>query len=239
MNLLYLVDQLEELVGSAKKMPLGNRLMISNDRILEILDELRISIPNDVREAEELINNKASIIRTAEEEAKLLLSTAESKASNLMEEHEIVQNARLKADQIIQQGENNLKDRINQANQQIQKRIEDSRVLAQQEMGAADNYAKQLLERLDRQLQAFVSSVHGGLEQLDRINDTSLNQSFLEKDTVDEVEDDASLESFELVQDDKQLKQETHVEVFDQEKFDDIDKKIVDDYSLNDFDDQK
>ena len=79
MNLLYLVDQLEELVGSAKKMPLGNRLMISNDRILEILDELRISIPNDVREAEELINNKASIIRTAEEEAKLLLSTKYNK----------------------------------------------------------------------------------------------------------------------------------------------------------------
>lgn len=239
MDLLYLVDQLEELVGSAKKMPLGNRLMISNDRILEILDELRIAIPNDVREAEELINNKASIIRTAGEEAKLLLSTAESKASNLMEEHEIVQNARLKADQIIQQGENNLKDRINQANQQIQKRIEDSRILAQQEMGAAYNYAKQLLERLDRQLQAFVSSVHGGLEQLDRINDASLNQSILEKDTVDEVEDAPSLEFSELVQDDQQLKQESHVEAFDQEKLDDIDEKIVDDYSLNDFDDQK
>ena len=59
-----------------------------------------------------------------------------------MDDHEIVQSARLKADQIIQQGENNLKERIDQANQEITKRFEDSRVLAQQEMGAADNYAK-------------------------------------------------------------------------------------------------
>jgi len=238
MDLLYLVDQLEDLVASAKKMPLGNRLMISNDRILEILDELRIAIPNDVREAEELISQKTSIIRTAEEEAKLLLSTAESKASNLMEDHEIVQNARLKADQIIQQGENNLKDRINQANQEIQKRIEDSRVLAQQEMGAADNYAKQLLERLDRQLQAFVSSVHGGLEQLDRINDTSFNQSAHENNVAEKTEDVISLES-EHDQDGNQVKQELEVKEYEEEIINDIDEKIVDDYSLNDFDEQK
>ena len=169
MDLLHLVDQLEELVATSKKVPIGNRVILQYDRVLEIIDELRIAIPNDVRDAEELVSQKSALLRSAEEEAKLVISTAESKASSLMDDHEIVQSARLKADQIIQQGENNLKERIDQANQEITKRIEDSRVLAQQEMGAADNYAKQLLERLDRQLQAFTSSVHNGLEQLDRV----------------------------------------------------------------------
>ena len=244
MDLLHLVDQLEELVAGSKKVPIGNRVMLPYDRILEIIDELRIAIPNDVREAEELVSQKSSMMRSAEEEAKLVLSTAESKASSLMDEHEIVQSARSKADQIIQQGENNLKDRINQANQEIKKRIEDSRILAQQEMGAADNYAKQLLERLDRQLQAFISSVHTGLDQLDRVQNT---------DQIDGIQDDdQSIDDSNLVsQDSESLNDDEDIstqsfkdhDVSESEvnaliNSDSIDERIVDDYSLEDFDDR-
>ena len=119
MDLLHLVDQLEELVATSKKVPIGNRVILQYDRVLEIIDELRIAIPNDVRDAEELVSQKSALLRSAEEEAKLVISTAESKASSLMDDHEIVQSARLKADQIIQQGENNLKERIDQASKRL------------------------------------------------------------------------------------------------------------------------
>ena len=244
MDLLHLVDKLEELVADSKKVPIGNRIILPYDRILEIIDELRIAIPNDVREAEELVSNKSSLLRSAEEEAKLVISTAESKASSLMDEHEIVQNARLKADQIIQQGENNLKDRINEANQEITKRIEDSRILAQQEMGAADNYAKQLLERLDRQLQAFTSSVHNGLEQLNRVHqvDQSDNEHTLNNNT--DLVDSESTELQEEIVMDSISESENNPELphEDFEKLTDSDnptEKIVDDFTLNDFDERK
>ncbi|MBI52134.1 MAG: hypothetical protein CL779_02825 [Chloroflexi bacterium] len=245
MDLLHLVDKLEELVADSKKVPLGNRIMLPYDRILEIIDELRIAIPNDVREAEELVLNKSSLLRSAEEEAKLVISAAESKASTLMDEHEIVQSARLKADQIIQQGENNLKERINQANQEITKRIEDSRVLAQQEMGAADNYAKQLLERQDRQLQAFTSSVHNGLEQLDRVQNVEqiVNEDTLDTNNID-LGDSQSMELEEEIVIDTTSESENNLELSNENLEQIIDsnnttEKIVDDFSLDDFDERK
>tara|TARA_B100001142_G_scaffold329105_1_gene391204 strand:+ start:6952 stop:7689 length:738 start_codon:yes stop_codon:yes gene_type:complete len=245
MDLLHLVDQLEELVATSKKVPIGNRVILQYDRVLEIIDELRIAIPNDVRDAEELISQKSSLLRSAEEEAKLVISTAESKASSLMDDHEIVQNARLKADQIIQQGENNLKERIDQANQEITKRIEDSRVLAQQEMGAADNYAKQLLERLDRQLQAFTSSVHNGLEQLDRVQNvaeskiddkqTSTNIDLPDSENL-EIESDSNMNALPEVDHNFEQSGENLKDVINS---DNSTEKIVDDYSLDDFDERK
>lgn len=245
MDLLHLVDQLEELVADAKKVPIGNRVILPYDRVLELIDELRIAIPNDVREAEELVSSKTSLLRSAEEEAKLVISTAESKASSLMDDHEIVQNARLKADQIIQQGENNLKDRINQANQEITKRIEDSRILAQQEMGAADNYAKQLLERLDRQLQAFISSVHNGLEQLDRVHNVEQtnDDNTVVKDDINvmqsqqmDIETDSTINANVDIENDPELSNENLEENID---LNNSKEKIVDDYSLDDFDERK
>ena len=245
MDLLHLVDQLEELVATSKKVPIGNRVMLQYDRVLEIIDELRIAIPNDVRDAEELVSQKSALLRSAEEEAKLVISTAESKASSLMDDHEIVQSARLKADQIIQQGENNLKERIDQANQEITKRIEDSRVLAQQEMGAADNYAKQLLERLDRQLQAFTSSVHNGLEQLDRVQNVaeskiddqefSANIDLTDSENL-EIESDSNVNALPEVDHNFEQSDENLEDVINS---DNSTEKIVDDYSLDDFDERK
>ena len=247
MDLLHLVDQLEELVATSKKVPIGNRVMLPYDRVLEIIDELRIAIPNDVRDAEELVSQKSSLLRSAEEEAKLVISTAESKASSLMDDHEIVQSARLKADQIIQQGENNLKERIDQANQEITKRIEDSRVLAQQEMGAADNYAKQLLERLDRQLQAFTSSVHNGLEQLDRVQNVVESKSDDEQSSTNIDLVDSESENFEIESDSNMnaLPEVDHNFEQSGENLEDLinsdnsTEKIVDDYSLDYFDERK
>ena len=245
MDLLHLVDQLEELVATSKKVPIGNRVILQYDRVLEIIDELRIATPNDVRDAEELVSQKSALLRSAEEEAKLVISTAESKASSLMDDHEIVQSARLKADQIIQQGENNLKERIDQANQEITKRIEDSRVLAQQEMGAADNYAKQLLERLDRQLQAFTSSVHNGLEQLDRVQSVAESkiddkQASTNIDLTDsenlEIESDSNVNALPEVDHNFEQSGENLEDVINS---DNSTEKIVDDYSLDDFDERK
>ena len=73
MDLLHLVDQLEELVATSKKVPIGNRVILQYDRVLEIIDELRIAIPNDVRDAEELVSQKSALLRSAEEEAKLVI----------------------------------------------------------------------------------------------------------------------------------------------------------------------
>lgn len=167
MDLLHLVDRLEELVGNAQKMPIGNRAMVDRRRMLDIIDQMRVVIPPEVREAQEIVAQRDAIAREAEEEGRLLVAHAEEQAARLVEAHEITERARRRADEIAEQARTRLEEEIQRANADIADRMEESRRLAQDQMAAADEYALELLRRLDRQLSAFVRSVRSGMEQLE------------------------------------------------------------------------
>jgi len=167
MDLMHLVDRLEELVASAQKMPIGNRAIIDRRRLLDIIDQMRIAIPEEVREAQAMVMRREEIRREAEEEARIIVARAEEHASRLVEAHEITEAARRRAQEVAQQAEARLEERIHEANEDIQSRIDQSRGLARQQMEAADDYARELLTRLQRQLEAFVRSVDSGIRQLE------------------------------------------------------------------------
>ncbi|MBM4416044.1 MAG: hypothetical protein FJ035_07345 [Chloroflexi bacterium] len=168
MNLLHLVDRLEELVGSAQKMPIGNRAMVDRRRLLDLIDQMRIAIPQEVRDAQDLLAQRAEHKRDTEEEGRLIVARAQERAAQLVEQHELTLAARRRAEELARQAEVRIEERIQRANVDIEGRIDESRGLAEQQMDAADDYARELLQRLDRQLQAFLRSVQGGLAQLAR-----------------------------------------------------------------------
>lgn len=167
MDLLALVDRLEELVGSAQKMPIGSRAIIDRRRLLDLVDQMRISIPQEVRDAQAIVANREELHREAEEEARLVIARAEDRAARMVETHELTTAASKRAVEIARSAEARLEERIQQANNDIEQRIAESRRLASQQMDAADEYASELLGRLDRQLQAFVRSVQSGMAQLE------------------------------------------------------------------------
>lgn len=167
MDLLHLVDRLEELVGSAQKMPIGSRAIVDRRRILDIVDQMRVAVPQEVREAQEMVNNRDELFREAEEEARLIIARAEERASRLVEQHELTIAARARAEEIAQETEAGIEERMAEANEDIRQRIDDSRRIADQQMQAADEYARELLTRLEGQLQAFVRSVQSGISQLE------------------------------------------------------------------------
>src|SRR5690606_31716485 len=148
-----------EQVAGAQKMPIGNRAIVDRRRMLDIIDQMRIAVPREVRDAQDIVARQDSVMREAEEEAGMVIVRAEERAARLVEDHELTQAARRRAEEIAVQAEARLEERIQQANQDISERLEDSRHLAQQQMRAADEYARELLNRLNRQLQAFVRSV--------------------------------------------------------------------------------
>jgi hypothetical protein len=167
MDLLALVDRLEELVGNAQRMPIGSRAIVDRRRLLDIVDQMRIAIPQEVREAQQMMADRDARRREAEEEARLVIARAEDRASRMVEQHELTLAARKRAEEVAAEAERRLEQRIEQANRDIEARIAESRRLAAQQMDAADEYAQELLMRLDRQLQAFVRSVQSGISQLD------------------------------------------------------------------------
>ncbi|RLT41655.1 MAG: hypothetical protein DWI58_08285 [Chloroflexi bacterium] len=167
MDLLHLVDRIEELLATAQKMPIGNRAIIDRRRMLDIIDQMRIAIPHEVREAQDIVARRDHVLREAEEDRRLIEAQAQERASRMVESHEISQAARARAEEIAREAERRLQDRIDEANQDISQRIDESRSIAREQMRAADEYARDLLERLERQLGTFVKSVRAGIDQLE------------------------------------------------------------------------
>ncbi len=167
MDLLHLVDRIEELLATAQKMPIGNRAIIDRRRMLDIIDQMRIAIPHEVREAQEIVAHRDHVLREAEEDRRLIEAQAQERASRMVEAHEITGAARARAEEIAREAERRLQDRIDEANRDVSQRIDESRMIAREQMRAADEYARDLLERLERQLGSFVKSVHAGIEQLE------------------------------------------------------------------------
>lgn len=166
MDLLHLVDRLEELVANAQRMPIGSRAIVDRRRLLDIVDQMRVAIPSEVREARELVEKQESLQRDAEEEARLTVARAEERAAQLTEDHEIVHVAKGRAEELVQEAQLRVEEKISDTNADIELRLGESRRLVEQQMAAADTYARELLVRLDRQLGDFQDSVRSGLEQL-------------------------------------------------------------------------
>ena len=166
MDLLHLVDRLEELVGGAQRMPIGSRVMMDRRRLLDTIDQMRVAIPEEVREAQRIVTEHERLRREAEEEARLIVARAEEQAQRLVSDHVITRQAEENAQEFAHDAEARLVERISSANADIRERIDESRRLAEQQMRAADEYARELLQRLERQLQAFVNSVESGIAQL-------------------------------------------------------------------------
>lgn len=169
MDLLHLVDRLEEMLAGAQKMPIGNRSILDRRRMLDLIDQMRVAVPHEVREAQEIVARRDAVRRDAEEEGRLIVAQAEEHASRLVEASEITQAAKRRAEEIAAEADRRLEARIQEANADIQQRIMESRRIASEQMRAADDYARELLERLDRQLSAFTRSIRAGIEQLEPV----------------------------------------------------------------------
>jgi len=167
MDLLHLVTRLEELVSESQKMPIGNRIITDRRKLLDVIDQIRVVIPQEVREAQAIVQRDDELRRQAEEEARIIVARAEEQARLLVDEHEVTTASHANARHLEQDANSRLEERIETANADIQFRIDDSRRAAERQMTDADAYSTELLRRLERQLEAFVRSVRAGLSQLE------------------------------------------------------------------------
>ena len=110
MDLLYLVDRLEELVAGAQRMPIGGRAIVDRRRLLDLIDQMRVAIPDEVRQASEIVAQTSAIRRDSEEEARLIVARAEEQTARLLDEHHVTRSARLRAEEIAENAERQLDD---------------------------------------------------------------------------------------------------------------------------------
>jgi cell division septum initiation protein DivIVA len=105
MDILHLVDRLEEVFNDGRPIPLTRKLAVDEDRVLELIDQMRVSIPDEVKKAQQILNQRDKIMAQAQEEAARTVQLAQEKAGQLVEKELVVEQAKQRAQEIIKQAE--------------------------------------------------------------------------------------------------------------------------------------
>jgi hypothetical protein len=144
MDILHLVDRLEELFNESRAFPFTHSVIVNEDRMLDIIDQMRVSVPEEIKKAQQVLVQRDRVMAQAQEEANRTVSLAREKGEHLIDQNSLVQAAQTKADQIIAQ-----------AHQDAERIRRD-----------ADDYALESLSRLEAEMERILSQIRNGVRTL-------------------------------------------------------------------------
>lgn len=144
MDILQLIDRLEELFNNAKAVPFTHNVVVDEDRMLELIDQMRIAIPDEVKKAQQVVAQRDRVQAQAQEEANRTLQIARDKATELTQKDMITQEAQRRAEQIISQ----------------------ARAEAEAVRADADNYVLDTLMQLQDQIAKLSNQVNNGIQMV-------------------------------------------------------------------------
>ncbi|CAA9533685.1 MAG: hypothetical protein AVDCRST_MAG73-1185 [uncultured Thermomicrobiales bacterium] len=104
-DILYLVDRLEELVGMGKRVPFSGRVMVEEEEFLALVDQLRIAVPNEIKQAQRVIKERERVIGEAQDEASKILKIARDKSQYVVSEQGLLKEAKVQGEEILRQAE--------------------------------------------------------------------------------------------------------------------------------------
>lgn len=144
MDILHLIDRLEALLNEGTHPPFIKKVLIDEQRAWEIIDQMRIAIPDEVKKAKRTIQERDRIMAQANEEAARVVELAKEDAAQLTVDHEIAKSAQSRANQIIERAQRE----------------------AEQLRADADDYSLQVLTNLEEELAKQLTVARNGLLKL-------------------------------------------------------------------------
>ena len=104
-DILYLVDRLEELVGIGKRVPFSGRVMVEEEEFLALVDQIRVTVPHEIKQAQRIIKEREEILGRAQEEAEKILDVARQQAEYIVSQHGVLNEARQRGEALLQEVE--------------------------------------------------------------------------------------------------------------------------------------
>ncbi len=144
MDILHLVDRLEEVFNAGRPIPLTRLLTVDEERVLELIDQMRVSIPDEVKKAQQVLAQRDRILAQAQEEAARTVQLAKEKVDQMVERDSVTMAAQSRAEQILQ----------------------NAKADAERVRADADDYALEILTRLETELTKTLTQVRNGIAKL-------------------------------------------------------------------------
>jgi cell division septum initiation protein DivIVA len=145
MDIQHLIDRLEQSLNESRRVPLTTSLIVDEDRIFNIIDQMRVSIPEEVKRAGRVEAEKDRILAQAKEEAERIRGLAKQEAMELVKRDAITASAQQRAENIIER----------------------ARREAEGLRHDADVYVMDVLSKLEEDLLRSLSVVRNGMRKIE------------------------------------------------------------------------
>ena len=144
MDVLVLIDKLDDVVHNARPVPLTDQVRVDREEIYDILDQMRATIPEEIKQARWIVKERQEMLAEAKREAERIVREAREQQSRLIADEEITKQAERAAEDII----------------------EDARSREREIRLGAEDYADEILGTLEVNLSKFIAAVQRGRERL-------------------------------------------------------------------------
>ena len=144
MEIFTLLETLEECLERAKKVPFTQKVIIDTDEVLDIVKEIRLKLPDELKQAKWVKEERGRILVEAKKEADSIVKEAENRIISMIDEHEITRKAYEQKAQII--------ETANEMSREISKGTKD--------------YADNILEKVQGVLQEALATVENNRKEL-------------------------------------------------------------------------
>lgn len=144
MDIQHLVDRLEQTLNNSYRFPLSAYLMVNEDEVFNIVDQMRVTIPEEVKRASRIEAEKERILAQAKEEAERIRGLAKDEAQELVARDAVMATAQQRAENIIERARR------------------DADALRQD----ADVYVLEVLTKLEEDLSRSLTVVRNGLRKV-------------------------------------------------------------------------
>lgn len=167
MEILSLIDRLETLITTSPRLPATKKVILDTERVLELVDHLRLAVPRDVQEAQDILARREGVINAALLEARKIKADAERESQARLEQSEIMKQANAKAEEVIADAKHRADMLVADAQRKAQRILADAQATAEQRVSEANRYAQEVLYRLEESLSGALNSVRRGLDALE------------------------------------------------------------------------
>ena len=144
MDVLVLIDKLDDVVHNARPVPLTDQVRVDREEIYDLLDQMRATIPEEIKQARWIVKERQEMLAEAKREAERIVKEARERQERLISEEEITKQAERAADEIV----------------------EDARNREREIRLGAEDYADEILNTLEVNLQKFLAAVQRGRDRL-------------------------------------------------------------------------
>ena len=155
-----LIGEIEEYIDGCKFQPLSNtKILVNKEELEELLVELRLRIPDEIKQYQKIISNQDAILTDARTQADAMIEKATAQTNELVNEHEIMQRAYEAANQVIEDANNQAQTIVDAAVRDADNIRQGAVQYTQDMLKSVENIINHTMEGAQGRVDSFMSSL--------------------------------------------------------------------------------